>query len=265
MITKSLAEIQADDSDLFTAEQWAELDRSEHAQFITEPVKPAVADHAPALSSATPISSRDMVAIEYLERMFDDLSARPAPAIVGLPLPLPDYSDPPYEYKTRKDRSGAVWEFLPPDTPVKSGDEVDEGGIWRPKRSLRMYPRRYDRAHFSHREAEAHHAEMLRQHGAESQEAIEAGARLAEALAERQAALRASDDPAIKERDRIDTWRADNPDAYNASRRKTDRGPNADLSGMTEEEKAQHKRAQNAERQRKRRALAGAKSGLQDH
>lgn len=258
MTTDYFSDLQAECPDLFTADQWAELSKSHHVCPLPELDEIKTDGFETAQPDPEPINERARFEIEYLERVFSDAIAthtpNPSPINIGLPFPLPDFSDPPYEFKTRKDRSGTHWEFLPPGTPVRSGDQVDEGGIWRPTPSLRRLSGRYERAHFIHSEAQARHDATVQLHGADSLQAREAASEAARALEHRQAALKDSDNPTTKDRDRIDAYRRDNPETYNASRRKTARGANTDLSGLTDEERAEHKRKQAAERKRKQRA-----------
>lgn len=56
---------------------------------------------------------------------------------------------------------------------------------------------------------------------------------------------RATDD-VYRRNEAVTEWRSENKDLYNAMRRKVRSEPNADLSGMTEAEKEQHRRDQKA-------------------
>lgn len=181
---------------------------------------------------------------------------------IALPAGLswPTYAEPEYQHRTRTDRRGITWDFLPADRRPMSGDEIEEGGIWRPRPSINQCASRYDRAVFQRVEAQRHHDATLAQHGPDAVATRAAMRKLQDAWQAQREALKASDDPTIQERDRIDAWRADaGREEYNSRRRTTNRGANADLSSyMSDEERAEHKRAQARERQRKAREKAKA-------
>lgn len=164
-----------------------------------------------------------------------------------------------YQPRSRTDRRGIVWNLLPPGTTTQAGDVIEDAGVWRPQATISQCTSRYDRAVFQRIEAQRHHDAMLAQHGPDTLPTIAAKNRLDAAWQVQRQALRDADDPVIQERDRIDAWRADaGREEYNASRRSTRAEANADLSGMSAEQKEEHRRQKRAEAQRARRAKKAA-------
>lgn len=164
-----------------------------------------------------------------------------------------------YQPRSRTDRRGIVWNLLPPDMPAQAGDLIEDAGVWRPQPTISQCTSRYDRAVFVRVEAQRHHDAMLAQYGPDALPTIAAKNRLDAAWQAQRQALRDADDPVIQERDRIDAWRADaGREEYNASRRSTRAEANADLSGMSAEQKEEHRRLKRAEAQRLRRAAKKA-------
>lgn len=159
-----------------------------------------------------------------------------------------------YQPRTRIDRRGIIWDLLPPGTEPREGDEVECEGVWRPQWTVARCESRYDRAVFRRVEAQRHRDLMLAQHGPKSLPFRAAEAQLAQSWVAQQNALKDSDDPSVQELDRIDQWRKDNADDYNASRRTKRTTPNADLSGMTAEEKLAHRRKMEREKKARQRA-----------
>lgn len=144
---------------------------------------------------------------------------------------------------------GRVWDLLPPGTFPRSGDEIEDEGVWRPRALIADFKTRYDRAVFARCAAQALYD------ASPSDETNEA---LQQAWARQHEALAASDDDTVQERDRIDSWRAgEGRETFNADRRNVRSIPNANLSRMSDEEKATHKREQaRLRKQRSRAALA---------
>jgi hypothetical protein len=151
-----------------------------------------------------------------------------------------------------RNKGGRVWDLLPPDTSPRTGDEIEDEGVWRPRPVIADCKTRYERALFRRREAEREYA---------ANPCEDTQAKLEVALQEAREALRASGDETVRKWDRIEQWRAgDGRETYNASRRTVRVNPNADLSGMTDEQKAAHKREQARRRKQlsRERAKAGA-------
>ncbi len=154
-----------------------------------------------------------------------------------------------YTARTRN-AGGRIWDLLPPGSAPRAGDEIEDEGIWRPRPVIADYKTRYDRAIFQRCEA---------QHAYDADPSESAQNNLEVAWRRQCEALQASDDETVQERDRIDVWRAgEGREFYNASRRTVRASPNADLSGMTAEEKAAHEREQ--ARLRKQRSRERAKA-----
>ncbi|WP_143524399.1 hypothetical protein [Phaeovulum vinaykumarii] len=149
---------------------------------------------------------------------------------------------------------GRVWDLLAPGTEPHAGDEVEDEGVWRPRRVIADCKTRYDRAVFLACEAQ-------RQYDANPSEVTKQ--LLDEALQRRARALRESETETVRTRDRINEWRAgEGREVYNARRRSVRATPNADLSAMTDEEKAAHKREQARLRKQRSRAKAHARNCL---
>lgn len=153
-----------------------------------------------------------------------------------------------YEQRTERTRkvNGRTWDLLAPGTEPQAGDEVEDEGVWRPRRVIADYQARYDRAVFARIEAQ-------RQYDADPTEA--ARKRLEDARRQENEALNASDDETLQEWERIDAYRAgEGREDYNASRRQVRDEPNANLKSMTAQEKAAHKREQARVRKQRSRA-----------
>lgn len=149
-----------------------------------------------------------------------------------------------------READGRVWDLLPPGTSPRRGDEIEDEGVWRPRPVLADYKVRYDRALFARTEAQ-------RLHDASPTE--ETRRNLEAAIQRQSEALRAADTETVQVRDRIDIWRAgEGREIYNASRRQKRQTANMDLSAMSDEEKAAHKREQARLRKQKSRAQAKA-------
>lgn len=147
-----------------------------------------------------------------------------------------------------REAEGRVWDLLPPGTSPRRGDEIEDEGVWRPRPVLADYKVRYDRALFARTEAQ-------RLHDASPTE--ETRRNLEAAIQRQSEALRAADTETVQVRDRIDTWRAgEGREIYNASRRQKRQTANRDLSAMSDDEKAAHKREQARLRKQKSRAQA---------
>lgn len=261
MDTLKLAELQAAAGDLFTAEELELIARPAPAP---EP-EPTRQEQAPPS-----IQARFVMAFDH-DAIMADLDAMVAPTTAALER-LQEIAERQGRFHaaereraatawtpaTRTDRRGVMWDCLPPDTPPRSCDEIEDDGVWRPRPSISQTASRYDRAVFARIEAQRHLDHITGQCAAESLPVRAARMKLDMALQAQRKALAASDDPTVKGRDRIDLWRKDHAPDYNTSRRTVRTVANADLSGLTAEEKAQRKREMDRERAAQKRAAQKA-------
>lgn len=166
--------------------------------------------------------------------------------------------DVPQEFhpKTHTDANGIVYDFMRPGTLIGPGDFEDtDENLWRPRMAAKQATTRYDRAFLNRLAAERELAETIQRYGEGDTRTNVARQELEAAQIAQSKALRDASDPKVQERERIDLWRQSDEgrEAYNAGRRDR-QSANADLSGMTAEQKAARKRQQAAERKRRQRA-----------
>jgi hypothetical protein len=153
------------------------------------------------------------------------------------------------------------------DTYMKDDDEIDY--VWRPVNRIMQassaprvptrYISQYDKTVQAHHDAQRECAEAI-QNGASGLELAQAQVKVRQAEIARQRALKEADTPEVRYRDRVNAWRKESPDEYNAARRKKRSQPNIRLLGMSEEDKAAIKRAQTAKRVANHRARKAAQN-----